>query len=250
MATLSSSPSNLSFPRIFSLRRVLIGFAVITSLLLHFNVAWMLRGQIATGVTDFSAFYTGGKIVVSGNGSNLYDLATQERVEGAFTVRKHSAGFLPYNHAPFETVLLAPLAAFPFSTAAWIWWACNLPLGYLVLFLLCPHLPHLNNHLGLAILGLGFFFPLLLAECQGQDSVLTLLLFTVCFVNLARGRAWIAGSALAHDCDPRGHLQEALAHPRGVLPNLLRSCGPVHRPAGLARLRGISRVCKKLRRRF
>jgi hypothetical protein len=197
MATLSSSPSNLSFPRIFSLRRVLIGFAVITSLLLHFNVAWMLRGQIATGVTDFSAFYTGGKIVVSGNGSNLYDLATQERVEGAFTVRKHSAGFLPYNHAPFETVLLAPLAAFPFSTAAWIWWACNLPLGYLVLFLLCPHLPHLNNHLGLAILGLGFFFPLLLAECQGQDSVLTLLLFTVCFVNLARGRAWIAGSALA-----------------------------------------------------
>jgi hypothetical protein len=44
---------------------------------------------------------------------------------------------------------------------------------------------------------MGCFLPLLAAECQGQDSVLTLLLFTVCFVNLARGRAWIAGSVLA-----------------------------------------------------
>jgi hypothetical protein len=42
-----------------------------------------------------------------------------------------------------------------------------------------------------------FFQPLLTAECQGQDSVLSLLLFTVCFVNLVRGQAWIAGSALA-----------------------------------------------------
>jgi hypothetical protein len=197
MATVSSSPSNLSIPRIFSLRRVLIGFAVIASLLLHFSVAWMLRGQIATGVTDFSALYTGGKIVASGNGSNLYDLATQERVEGAFTVRSNAASFLPYPHAPFETLLYVPLAAFPYSTAVWIWWVCNLPLGYLVLFLLRFHLPRINNHLDLAILALGCFFPLLLAECQGQDSILTLLLFTVCFVNLARGRAWIAGSALA-----------------------------------------------------
>ncbi len=197
MATVISSPLNLSFSRLFSQRRVLIGLAVIGSLLLQFSMAWMFRRQIATGVTDFSAFYTGAKIVASGNGSNLYDLATQERVEGAFTVRTHSAGFLPYPHAPLETLLFVPLAAFPYSTATWIWWGCNLPLGYLVLFLLRPHLPLLNNDPELAILGLGCFFPLLFAECQGQDSVLTLLLLTVCFVNLARGRAWIAGSALA-----------------------------------------------------
>jgi hypothetical protein len=87
---------------------------------------------------DFSAFYMGGKIVASGNGGNLYDLATQARVEGAYTVRSDSASFLPYNHAPFEAVLLAPLAVFPYSTACWIWWVCNLLLGYLVLFLLRP----------------------------------------------------------------------------------------------------------------
>jgi hypothetical protein len=197
MVTASPSPSNLSFARLFSLRRVLIYFAVIGSLVFQFSVAWMLREQIATGFTDFAAFYTGGKIVATGNSGNLYDLATQERVESAYTVRGRSTSFLPYNHAPFETVLLAPLAAFPFPTAAWIWWGCNLLLGYLVLFLLRPYLPGLNIRLDLAILGLGCFLPLVAAECQGQDSVPSLLLFTVCFLNLARGRAWMAGCALA-----------------------------------------------------
>jgi hypothetical protein len=195
--TASLSPSSLSLSRLFSLRRVLIGLAVIGSILFQFRVAWMLREAMASGRTDFPAFYTGGRIVASGNGGNLYDLATQQRVEGAISVRTPEGGFLPYNHAPFETVLLVPLAAFPYPTAAWIWWACNLPLGYLVLFLLRPHLSGLNKRLDLAILGLGCFLPLLSAECQGQDSILTLLLFTVCFVNLARGRAWMAGSALA-----------------------------------------------------
>jgi hypothetical protein len=193
-----SLPANLSWLRLPSLRRLLIGLALMGSFLSQFSVAWMLRNQIAIGLTDFSGLYTGGKIVASGNGGNLYDLATQEQVEGTYTVRGHSTGFLSFTpHAPFETLFLAPLAAFPYSTAAWIWWGCNVLLGYLVLFLLRLHLPRLNTRLDLAMLGLGCFLPLLAAECQGQNSVLTLLLFTVCFINLARGRAWMAGSALA-----------------------------------------------------
>ena len=198
MLTARSSPANIFLARLFSLRRVLIGFALIGSFLFQFSVAWMLREQIATGITDFSGFYTAGKIVASGDGVHLYDPATQQRVEGAFTVRGHSASFLSFTpHAPLEALFIAPLAAFPYSTAAWIWWACNLLLGYLVLFLLRPHLPHLNTRLDLAILGLGCFLPFLDAECQGQTSVLTLLLLTVCFINLARGRPWMAGSTLA-----------------------------------------------------
>jgi hypothetical protein len=192
-----SLPANLSWLRLPSLRRLLIGLALIGSFLSQFSVAWMLREQIAIGLNDFSAFYTGGKIVATGNGSKLYDLATQERVEGAFTMRSDPISFLPYPHAPFETVLFAPLANFAYSTACWIWWVCNLLLGYFVLFLLRPQLPRLNTWLALAILGMGSFLPLLTAECQGQDSVLTLLLFAVCFINLVRGRAWIAGAALA-----------------------------------------------------
>ena len=198
MVNTRSSPAYLSLARLFSRRRILIGLALIGSILVQFSVAWKLREQIATGITDFSGLYTGGKIVASGNGGNLYDLATQARVEAAFTVRGHSTGILTFTpHAPLEALFFAPLTAFPYSTAAWIWWVCNLLLAYLVLFLLRLHLPSLNTRLDLAILGMGCFLPLLAAECQGQNSVLTLLLFTVCFINLARGRAWMAGSALA-----------------------------------------------------
>lgn len=198
MATASSLPFNLSCRRFFSPRRALIALAIIASFLFQFSVAWMLRQQIATGVTDFAGLYTGGKIVASGNGANLYNLATQQRVEGSFTVRGHSAGFLSFTpHAPIETLLFAPLTAFPFAVAAWIWWVCNLLLAYLVLYLLRFHLPGLNRRLDLAILGLGCFLPLLTAECQGQNSVLTLLFAAACFLYLAQGRAWMAGSALA-----------------------------------------------------
>lgn len=149
------------------------------------------------GLSDFASLYTGGKIVASGDASNLYDLATQSRVEGAYTVRTNPTSFLPYNHAPFETALFAPLANFRYVTAFGIWWVCNLFLVCLTLFLLRPFLPHVNARLYLAIIGLGLFMPLLVAECQGQDSILTLLLCTVCFVNLARGKPWIAGCAIA-----------------------------------------------------
>ena len=191
------SPAKLFFSRLFSRRHVIIGSAVLITFLYQFGVAWMLRGQMEKGYSDFSCFYTGGKIVASGNGGNLYDLATQQRVEGAYTVRSNAAGFLPYPHAPLETLIFVPIVAFPYSTACWIWWWINLPLGYLVLYLLRSHIPRLNAHLELAVLGAGFFLPLLSAECQGQDSVLSLLLFTICFIHLASGRAWTAGAALA-----------------------------------------------------
>jgi len=195
--TASSPTSNLSVPRLASLHRILICLALIVGILFQFGVAWTLRKHIALGFSDFAVYYTAGKIIVTGDGAHLYDLATQARVEGTFTARSNAVSFLPYIHAPFEAVLFAPLAIFSYSTAFWIWWACNLLLSYLVLFLLRPHLAFLNTRLELAILGLGVFLPLLTAECQGQDSVLTLLLFTVCFVSLARGRAWLAGSVLA-----------------------------------------------------
>ncbi len=178
-------------------RRNLIFLAVLGSLLVQFLVAWQLRGQIASGYSDFSAFYTAGKIIDTGNGKHLYDLRTQAQIESTFTVRKDQTGFLPYNHAPFEALAFAPLENFSYPTAFWIWWGCNLLLGYFVLFLLRPHLAHLSAHFELAVLAPAFFFPLLVAESQGQDSVLSLLLLTICFVALVRSQPGLAGCALA-----------------------------------------------------
>src|ERR1017187_1411647 len=43
MLTARSSPANIFLARLFSLRRVLIGFALIGSFLFQFSVAWMRK---------------------------------------------------------------------------------------------------------------------------------------------------------------------------------------------------------------
>ncbi len=198
MITTSPLSANRPSPRPAGHKAGLIIITIIGSLLCQSSVAWHKRREIASGWPDFTIFYTAGKMIAAGNGNHLYDLETQARVEGTFIpLRSTPGGFLPYNHAPFEALLFTPLTFFSYSTAFWIWWACNLSLGYLTLFLLRPHIAHLHSHFDLVILALGVFYPILITECLGQDSVLSLLLFTICFINLTRDRAWLAGCALA-----------------------------------------------------
>ena len=78
-------------------RRAVLGFAILASLLFQVFAVRQIAGPIARGVSDFSGFYTAGKIVESGNGNQLYDESTQARVEGNYTVRSLQGGFLPYN---------------------------------------------------------------------------------------------------------------------------------------------------------
>lgn len=178
-------------------KRNLILISIVGGILLQLVVAWQLRSQIAAGMPDFSNFYAAGKIVDMGAGSKLYDFAMQARVEGTYTIRADSVSFLRFYHAPFEVLFYAPLALFSYQTAFWIWWACNAILWASTLLLLRPHLPFLHSQYDLVIIVCSFFFPLLNGECQGQDSILTLFLWTLCFVALQRGRPWLAGMAIA-----------------------------------------------------
>src|SRR5262249_45715413 len=93
-------------------------------------------------------------------------------------------------------LFFALLARFSYPTAFWIFWSINLSVVFLVLFLLRSQIPYVYKSLDLAILGLAVFQPLLDAEGQGQDSIISLLLFALCFTSLARGSAWVAGAAL------------------------------------------------------
>jgi glycosyl transferase family 87 len=185
---LSTPPSNP--------KRNLILVAIVGGILLQLVVAWQLRYQIAAGMPDFSNFYAAGKIVDMGEGGKLYDFAMQARVEGTYTIRADSVSFLRFYHAPFEVLFYAPLALFSFQTAFWIWWACSAVLWASTLLLLRPHLPFLHGQYDLIIIVSSFFFPLLNGECQGQDSILTLFLWTVCFVALKGERPWVAGMAI------------------------------------------------------
>ncbi len=93
----------------------LCGFAV-------FNLALSVR-LIKDGLneqSDFSAFYTGWRIVREGEGSHLYDLETQKRY------RESRAEFLAYLNPPHLTVPFVPLGLFSRVNSSRIWITLNL----------------------------------------------------------------------------------------------------------------------------
>jgi len=152
------------------------------------------RTQIAAGASDFSSFYAAGEIVRSGNGAHLYEYETQRQAQQQFSYR---SGPLLFPHAPFETVLYAPLSLLSYQHAYLLWWLCNLALVLLTLEMMARTFPGIQALLPYWILALAFFAPLQVALVQGQDSVLTMFLLAACVVLLARGRDASAGAMLA-----------------------------------------------------
>ena len=160
------------------------------------SLVYSLRGQIRNGSEDFIDFYAGGKIVATGNASRLYDLAYQSRVEGIAAGRPDSKNILPFVHPPYFAVWMAPIGMIPYPAAYYVWWFCDQCFFWLALFFI-------DRAVGgstlrperIACAGL-FFLPVAIAFWQGQDSLLTLFLFSLAYLFLSRGRAGLAGVTL------------------------------------------------------
>ena len=180
-------------------RRIAVLIALILSVGIQAGFFWELRVSIANGFTDFQEYYGAAMVVRSGHAQQLYDPSVQSSVQQSFTHRT-LAGFSSshyFNHAPYEVLIYLLLTWVSFVHAAWCWWAVNLLLLYSGLYLLLPFLPLTRARLQWAVLGTATFVPLFYTEIQGQDTILTLFLFIVCFISLARDRYAMAGAALA-----------------------------------------------------
>ena len=148
------------------------------------------------GFSDFQGFYDAGAAVGSGNGPRLYDSCDQPRllnmVNAPTLVIRHC-----YIHAPFEALFFVPVARLPFVTATWAWWSFSLLCAFAALFVTLPFLPWIKERIELGLVSVAIFVPIIATLFQGQDSVITLLLFAICYAGLVRGRYALAGSALA-----------------------------------------------------
>lgn len=150
------------------------------------------------GDVDFSSFYSAGSIVRSGEGARLYDYRTQELAQRQFitTLPDRKAPLL-YPHAPFETVLFAPLSFLSFKAAYLVWWAINHALFFAALVVLYKVLENGPAILPASVVSLCLFFPLIVAFIQGQDSILLLWLLALTLLCLARNREFLAGVVLS-----------------------------------------------------
>ena len=177
-----------------NLKGLLIVFLV-SMVSLHVAIAWRARELVRRAYPDFTIFYSAGTILRQGLGHQLYDEATQFRIQQEFaagvSIRQ---GPLPYNHPPFEALIFLPLAWLPYFSAYLLWDLLNVLMLLAVMLLLRPHIPMLQRSSAFFWVFVSLaFFPVFIALLQGQDSILLLLLFTLAFVALKKDADFSAG---------------------------------------------------------
>ena len=188
---MSCSPSTPERHRAFKLIFVPL---LIFSLFAQCAVVWTQLDDIRGGYFDFVLYYSGAKIFNDGNGAQLYDLQVQREYQKEFGVANQNRD-LPFNHLPYELLLLLIPAKFSFPVAHSLWAAINILLLAVILLRLSPFVE--GRHRWLFALMLFAYFPTLTALKMGQDSVITTFLLVETFVSLKRKRYAIAGGLLA-----------------------------------------------------
>jgi hypothetical protein len=166
---------------------------------IHAAMFWNLRESIKKGYSDFAIYYSAGTMVRQGLGHQLYDGATQFRIQREFSpqVAIRLGPFL-YNHPPFEAALFVPLTYVSYAAAFALWDLANLAMLIALPFLLRPYLSHLQDYSWpLWVLTLLGFFPIFVTLLQGQDAILLLFLFVLAFACLNQNRDVLAGGWLA-----------------------------------------------------
>lgn len=189
-ATACSSPASPRPKLKLGFNEAGIAYAASAALLLGAALWCGLGPQIEH--TDFSMTYVGARIVHLGRGARLYDMGEQI-AQRQSTFRDPSP--LLFEHPPFEALIFSPLAALPYRTAYTIWALVNAIIWLSLPLLLRPQAPRPRETLGYLALWL-LFAPLGVALFQGQSSLALLLLYTLCFLQLKRGRELTAGALL------------------------------------------------------
>jgi len=161
----------------------------------HAFFLWSVRERIAKGDPDFTSFYSAGVLLREGHGDQLYNGYAQQQVQQQFAndsdIRR---GPLPYIHPAYEALLFAPLTLLTYQAAFLVWEGLNLTLLVTIAVLLRRSLPSLQPVPGWEWgLGLLAFFPVFANFLQGQDAVLLLFVFVLCFRALESNSELIAG---------------------------------------------------------
>jgi hypothetical protein len=165
-----------------------------TGLALNAFLAWHDRDLVRKGYQDFTTYYAAGKIVRAGMAGSLYDQSLQFRVQREFApdvIIRH--GPLPYIHPPFEALLFVPLTFLPYFAAYLVWDALNAVMLVVTLLLLRPHIPLLRKSFAISAVAVFVYFPAFVCLLQGQDMIIVLLLLTLVYTSLQKGRYAQAG---------------------------------------------------------
>jgi hypothetical protein len=179
-------------------RRAVVVFFLLAMTFCNGLLPLRILPKLRNGYQDFTIFYTGARLLRSGEASHLYNLGAQYRLQQTFTKVPIRLGPLPFNHPPFEALLFIPFTFLAYWPAYLLWTGLNLVMLAAIVILLRMNFSEFATMSPVALgLGTTAFFPLVVGVMQGQDIILLLLFFVLAVVCLERGKDAAAGAILA-----------------------------------------------------
>jgi Glycosyltransferase family 87 len=97
---------------------------------------WWNKSASDLRFTDYPAFLTGWKMMVTGQSGQLYDLAAQAKVQHALINGSFKNDVLPFNYPPYIATIFGGLGRISLTTGYWIWAATNVALAGVLLLLM------------------------------------------------------------------------------------------------------------------
>jgi len=151
--------------------------------------------------TDFSIFYTAGRIADTGRYDLIYDIETQRVTRQEFLgITLETTQLLPFNHPPLFVPILQIITDSNYLASYWRW------VAVLIIFLMATMVV-LNKLLQVEKLKAGprwlfiltsvLFYPLFVNFFRGQDSVVVLLGVMIWIYGLITGKDALSGAGLA-----------------------------------------------------
>jgi dolichol-phosphate mannosyltransferase len=147
------------------------------------------------GYADFRNCYTAGILVRTGHAHQIYNYALQKQIEDSYIGQ--TPALLPFVHLSYEAILFVPLSLLPYRAAYLCWLAVNVFLCLLCYACLKDKLSHASRAWRWlpSLLFLGFA-PISAALMQGQDSIITLLLFAAALTFAEANNELVAGALI------------------------------------------------------
>jgi hypothetical protein len=102
---------------------------------LLFIFPFFIANKLYIHASDYTAFLTGGQLLLAGNGENLYDLYKQIATQKE-AIALRGGIVLPYKYSPFLAVLFAPLAKLGVESGYYVFYFFNSFLLFVAVFFL------------------------------------------------------------------------------------------------------------------
>lgn len=169
-------------------------------------IFWGISQFLGTGLVDMSGhiigpdyleFFTAGNFYLNNQMSNLYNFYHQYLFQKSIFAPFESNTLYAYIYPPYDAVFFSLFSFTDYLTGLIIWWVFGLFLILLSVYLLRSEINELGKYTPLKIYCICFlFFPTLTWFIYGQNTPVSLILYTIIFVMLRRKNDFTAGAAL------------------------------------------------------